>query len=87
MSGELREFMNSKPGTRLLENIGRIATALERIADYLGEVRDDHKRGIEAKYGLRKHVDLIQDRCVCPDPVKTEGSVLCGRCKGNLYGQ
>jgi len=54
VSNVIKEFMDMKPGARFLENIGRIATALERIADYLGEVRDDHKRGIEAKFGLRK---------------------------------
>ena len=29
-------------------------------------------------------VDLPEDRCGCAAPVRAAGSVLCGRCSGNL---
>ena len=36
----IKEFMNTKAGTNLLHNIGRIATALEGIAQELLTITD-----------------------------------------------
>lgn len=61
MSNVIKEFMNMKPGAKFLENVSRIANALERIAGSIDEVRDDHKRGVEAKYG-RKELPIPSKR-------------------------
>jgi hypothetical protein len=41
----IKEFMDMKPGTNFLRNVGRIADALERLANvaeaFMREIRDE----------------------------------------------
>ena len=57
MTNIIKEFMDMKPGAKFLENVGRVANALERIADHMDAIRADHQRGIDAKYGKEKLPD------------------------------
>ena len=48
----IKEFMDMKPGQRFLHDVGRIATALEKLEQHVCTYMKLHIEGYEAKYGV-----------------------------------